>query len=122
MSTAKSRMQKSNPQPIDYKSIALPVELIRHIYLFSIQIHSQYKKSHVSLHDSFQNYLFNFPNENLNLYGYFPHKRALQPKSQDPLMKTLVMVTLIDYNILVLATRISPDVLFVRYKLLSIFQ
>ena len=30
------------------------------IYLFSIQIHSQYKKSHVLLHDSFQNYLLNF--------------------------------------------------------------
>lgn len=36
------------------------------IYLFSIQIHSQYKKSHVSLHDSFQNYLLNFADENLN--------------------------------------------------------
>ena len=26
------------------------------------------------------------------------HKRALQPKSQDPLIKLLVMVTLIDYS------------------------
>ena len=78
-------MQKSNPQPIDYKSIALPVELIRHIYLFSIQIHSQYKKSHVSLHDSFQNYLLNFPDKNLNLLAFYQSKRALQPKSQDPL-------------------------------------
>ena len=50
------------------------------------------------------------------------YKRALQPKLQDPLIKLLVMVTLIDYNILVLATRISPDVLFVRYKLFSNFQ
>ena len=63
-------MQKSNPQPIDYKSIALPVELIRHIYLFSIPQQRirkklQYKKSHASLHDSFQNYLLNFPMKNL---------------------------------------------------------
>ena len=54
------------------------------IYYFSIQIHSQYKKSHVLLHDSFQNYLLNFANENL-ISWVFPHKRALQPKSQDPL-------------------------------------
>ena len=38
------------------------------IYLHSIQIHSQYKKSHVLLHDSFQNYLFNFSDENLISY------------------------------------------------------
>ena len=94
-SSLKSRMQKSNPQPIDYRSIALPVELIRHIYLFSIQSHSQYKKSHVSLHDSFQNYLFNFPNKNLILWA-FPHKKSLATEVTRPFDKTCLLSAFYD--------------------------
>ena len=36
------------------------------LYIYSpFKSNSQYKKSHISLHDSFQNYLFNFPDKNL---------------------------------------------------------
>ena len=64
---------------------------------------------------------FQNANKNLNLW-VFPHKKSLATEVTRPFIETLVMVTLIDYNILVLATRISPDVLFVRYKLFSNFQ
>ena len=49
------------------------------IYLFSIQSHSQYKKSHVLLHDSFQNYLLNFADKNLNSCA-FSNQKEPPPK------------------------------------------